>query len=204
MYSWGARMVIPKSDIEGWRTLERRWEEIELPLRAFCDWWSKERAPRLFQERGPRGKPWAANAPATIAAKGHARPLVSAKGTGPGTLAASFRAYVSRRSSRRFEIVQANKKPYARFLSEGRGSRGGGTDWIITPHPPRRFLAFTGAEGEPVFAKSVRHPGYPARPMFGFSRWDYKQLNDRFVRPWMRLRRPGAIFQARGAAGIGG
>jgi len=202
MVYFGATMKLPKSDVEDWRTLERKWDDLEFPLREFASWWAEERAPRLFAEGGPRNARWAENAPSTVAQKGHNKPLVGRRGIVAGSLARSFRAFVSRRSSQRYQIVQGNTKPYARYHNEGRGSKGGGTDWTIEPQPPNKTLAFMGPDGSPVFTRRVRHTGYPARPFFGFTRYDYDRLNE-FVRTWTRVRRPGSIFSARGATGFG-
>jgi hypothetical protein len=132
MSYWGARVTMKRSTISPAVT-QRQWDRMDVPLSRFCAWYSRERIPRMFREGGPRDAPWAANAPSTIRAKGHDRPLIGRRGLVPGSLGHSIRVYVSRVGPGRFALSQASSKFYARFHHEGRPGR----------YHARRIFGFT-------------------------------------------------------------
>ncbi len=49
---------------------------------------------------------------------------------------------------------------YSEYHEDGRKG-----PWSIKPKNPDGFLVFKGSDGKKVFAKIVKHPGYPARRM---------------------------------------
>jgi phage gpG-like protein len=198
---FGARLTIPRSDVEHVREVVRRWDHLEFALREFAKWWAERRIVDVFRSGGFPGAKWAKNRPATIAAKGHASPLVSARGIVAGTLAKSFRAYVRVASSRRYEVTTTNTKPYAAYHNEGRGVSVGESAWTIVPHPPKQYLRFVGGDGGIVYAKSVRHPGYPRRPFMFFTADDVREIN-RLVRQWVRVPRGRRLFRLGSAPGV--
>ena len=95
---------------------------------------------------GGHGK-WKRLAPNTSAGKGHGRPLIRS-----GKLAGSFK---SRVYANRVTIGTSDSKaPFHQFGTKAHTIRPRSSVWL-------RFRTTTG----PAFAKSVDHPGNPARPM---------------------------------------
>lgn len=99
-----------------------------------------------------KGNPlhWAANKKSTRAAKGHGQINV---GVGPDHMRddTTFRI-----TSNGVEFI--NRNSHATYAETGTRPH------TIKPHNRRGVLAFTGDDGETVFAKEVHHPGTLARP----------------------------------------
>jgi len=111
-----------------------------------------------FRQQGAlTGTPWAPLSKGTIAGRR------KGKGAGAaqilrdtGELQKSFGQPVYDEN----QAVVGSPKFYAEFHEEGRKG-----PWAIKPRKPGGVLAFPGSDGKTVFARSVMHPGYPARRM---------------------------------------
>lgn len=114
---------------------------------------------RFTTSTAPNGQRWAANRPSTIAAKGSNKPNVH-----HGVLRNSVNY-----SASESVLELKSDRNYAAFAQFGtrahkiKPKRGGA-------------LAFIGAGGASVFAKSVNHPGTPARPFLGISNEDRREI----------------------------
>jgi phage gpG-like protein len=106
-----------------------------------------------FRQQGAlTGSPWAKLRPLTVAQRRKGSSLIL-QDTG-----ALKRSFVMQFSSA--GVAVGSPIFYAEFHEEGR--RG---PWEIRPKDPDGILAFKGTDGKTIFAKVVKHPGYPARRM---------------------------------------
>jgi len=140
--------------------LGRKLDRLKEPLRARTPMleaigregveWVKENFARRGAMRQPGG--WVPLRPNTVASKGHSFPLLNT-----GSLALSFRYTIFGATVR----IRSDS-PVAGFHEFG--TRGPYDIPRNPPMPPGRWLVFMTTEGL-RFAKHVRHPGLPRRPM---------------------------------------
>lgn len=148
--------------------LSRRMGTAEIQRGVFDPWMRAVQARRLemYKLRGAvDGNPaWAANAPRTIEAKGHDRPLLSARLYQFGAMVRSYVIKQQRHGLRAWSFTMTNTArsrkgyDYPSALHEGRG-----------PY---------------AFGKGT-HPGYPARRHMGFLDADQRDLWQKRIPAWV-------------------
>lgn len=129
--------------------------------------------------------PWVPLRPNTITSKDFhgfpSNPLIASGGLRDSVIDENHPAHIHRVSKDKLEegtgYTSASGAPLAVYHQEG--TRG--PYRIPKNTKSKKLLRFVGASGEFVYARSVMHPGLPARPFITLSNEAHEQLADELV-----------------------